>query len=133
MNNNENIIELTQTIEEIVKENGTCVQLYGSWNKECTEEERVQLSAQLRDKGIETIKLYDYAELYVMADMDSTEKEKILAEEKERTPMAFEEVAAEFLQHSYVSEETIKEVVRMLDYDVTVVQLDDKSDDDDDE
>jgi len=96
MSINENIIELAEGIASAIKEQGACVQLYGSWNKDVTEEERAQLSAKLREKGIETIKLYDYAELYIMADLDSEKKEQVVEVYKESTPMAFEEAAATF-------------------------------------
>ena len=78
MNINENIIEIAETIADGIKEHGAAVQIYGSWNKGFTEEHRKQLVEQLREKGIETIKLYDYAELYIVADLDSEKKNRSL-------------------------------------------------------
>ena len=128
----ESIIELAETIADGIKEHGACVQIYGSWNKDCDEEFRNQLSEKLREKGVETVKLYDYADLYIPVDMDSKIKEKIIEENKEITPVVFEQTVAEFHQRKREAM-AMESFINGMAYAIAEVLMEIIVDDDDDE
>lgn len=134
----ENIIEIAETIAAGIKEHGSCVQLYGSWCDGFDEENRKKLAEQLRERGVETVKLFEYAELYLPVDMDSAEKEAIIAKNKKTAPVLFEKAAADYY-NSKRNLAAMESFFEMIAHTAAKAMMeifenqDDDSDDDDEE
>lgn len=129
------IAKVAETIANGVKERAYCVQIYGSWNNG-DEEERRLLAENLRERGVETVKLCDYAELYIPVDMDSKTKEEVISQNKKIAPLLYEKAAVEFHQHRrdmMAMDSFMSGIAHAVAEALMEIMDDDDDDDDDDE
>ena len=135
------IAKVAETIANGIKEHGYCVQIYGSWNNG-DEEERRLLAEDLRERGVETVKLCDYAELYIPVDMDSKTKEEVISQNKKIAPLLYEKAAVEFHQRdmmavdsfmSGIAHAVAEALMEIMDDDDEFDEADYDEEDDDDE